>query len=241
MNFTRRDLATDRRVNALLANALAPLLKPSDLVWVHDYHLIPMADELRRAGAKQRIGFFLHTPFPPLGVLATLPHCDDLLKSLCAYDLVGFQTMEDLTAFHNAISRRAGGKISTDGYVHAFDRVLRAGAFPIGIDTEAIAEMASGAVKSRTARRLQESLRGRQLIIGVDRLDYRKGSSTGSKHSPAFSTPVPRTATMSACCRSPPRRAARFLNIVSCGRGSARWWEMWPDALRSSIGRQSSI
>ncbi|MDN4999881.1 alpha,alpha-trehalose-phosphate synthase (UDP-forming) [Bradyrhizobium sp. GCM10027634] len=175
MNFTRRDLAAYRRVNAVLADALAPLLNPSDLVWVHDYHLIPMAEELRRGGATQRIGFFLHTPFPSLGVLATLPHCDDLLKSLCAYDLVGFQTAEDLTAFHDAISRRAEGTISTDGHVHAFDRVLRAGAFPIGIDTEAIAEMASGAVKSRTARRLQESLRGRQLIIGVDRLDYSKG------------------------------------------------------------------
>src|SRR4029450_10722978 len=127
------------------------------------------------AGVTQRIGFFLHTPFPSLGVLATLPHYGDLLKSLCAYDLVGFQTVEDLTAFHDAIVRRAGGKISSDGYVHAFDRVLRAGAFPIGIDAEAIAEMAARAVKSRTARWLQESLRGRQLIIGVDRLDYSKG------------------------------------------------------------------
>ena len=64
MNFTRRDLTAYRRVNALLADALAPLLRPSDLVWVHDYHLIPMAEELRRAGATLRIGFFLHTPFP---------------------------------------------------------------------------------------------------------------------------------------------------------------------------------
>ena len=74
MNFTRRDLAAYRRVNGLLAHALAPLLRPSDLIWVHDYHLILMAEELRRAGAAQRIGFFLHTPFPSLGVLATLPH-----------------------------------------------------------------------------------------------------------------------------------------------------------------------
>jgi trehalose 6-phosphate synthase len=58
MNFTRRDLAAYRRVNAVLADALAPLLSPSDLVWVHDYHLIPMAEELRRAGATQRIGGF---------------------------------------------------------------------------------------------------------------------------------------------------------------------------------------
>jgi trehalose 6-phosphate synthase len=97
------------------------------------------------------------------------------LRSLCAYDLVGFQTIEDLTAFQDAIVRRFDGKVSADGRIHVFDRSLRAGVFPIGIDTEAIADMAARAVKSRTTRRLQESLRGRQLIIGVDRLDYSKG------------------------------------------------------------------
>lgn len=175
VNFARRDFAAYLRVNALLADALAPLLKPSDLIWVHDYHLIPMAEELRRVGAKQRIGFFLHTPFPSLGVLATLPHYVDLLQSLCAYDLVGFQTIDDLTAFHDAIVRRASGEVSPDGGIHACGRVLRSGVFPIGVDPEAIADMAVRAVKSRTTRRLQEGLRGRQLIIGVDRLDYSKG------------------------------------------------------------------
>jgi trehalose-6-phosphate synthase len=48
------------------------MLRPDDLVWVHDYHLIPMAENLRRAGDPQRIGFFLHTPFPSFGVLAVL-------------------------------------------------------------------------------------------------------------------------------------------------------------------------
>jgi trehalose 6-phosphate synthase len=175
VNFTRRDFAAYIRVNTLLADTLAPLLKPNDVVWVHDYHLIPMAEELRRVGAKQRIGFFLHTPFPSLGVLATLPRYVELLRSLCAYDLVGFQTIEDLTAFHDAIIRRAGGKVSADGSVRAFDRDLRSGVFPIGVDPAAIANMAARAVKSRTTRRLQDSLRGRQLIIGVDRLDYSKG------------------------------------------------------------------
>jgi len=175
VNFTRRDFAAYLRVNALLANTLMPLLKPNDVVWVHDYHLIPMAEELRRVGARHRIGFFLHTPFPSLGVLATLPNYVELLRSLCAYDLVGFQTIEDLTAFHDAIIRRAAGKVSADGDVRAFDRDLRSGVFPIGVDPDAIANMAARAVKSRTTRRLQESLRGRQLIIGVDRLDYSKG------------------------------------------------------------------
>ncbi|MCI4679611.1 trehalose-6-phosphate synthase [Rhodoblastus acidophilus] len=175
VNFTRQDFAAYLRVNALLADTLAPLLKPNDLVWVHDYHLIPMAEELRRVGAAQRIGFFLHTPFPSLGVLAALPHYLEILKSLCAYDLVGFQTIEDLTAFHDAIVRRAGGEVSADGRIHAFDHDLRSGVFPIGVDPDAIADMAARAVKSRTTRRLHESLQGRKLIIGVDRLDYSKG------------------------------------------------------------------
>ncbi len=175
VNFTRRDFAAYLRVNALLADSVAPLLNPNDLIWVHDYHLIPMAQELRRAGAVQRIGFFLHTPFPSLGVLATLPQYIDLLKSMCAYDLVGFQTIEDLTAFHDAIVRRGGGRVSADGRIHAFDREFRSGVFPIGVEPEAIADMAAQAVKSRTTRRLRESLRDRQLIIGVDQLDYSKG------------------------------------------------------------------
>jgi trehalose 6-phosphate synthase len=134
-----------------------------------------MAKELRRAGAAHRIGFFLHTPFPSLGVLETFPQYIDLLESLCAYDLVGFQTVEDLTAFQDAIVRRANGKVSRNGRIHAFNRILRSGVFPIGVDPEAVAQMAARAIRSRTTRRLRESLRGRQLIIGVDRLDYSKG------------------------------------------------------------------
>jgi trehalose 6-phosphate synthase len=175
VNFTRRDFAAYLRVNALLAQALAPLLKPSDVIWVHDYHLIPMAQELRRIGSAHRIGFFLHTPFPSLGVLETFPRYLDLLESLCAYDLIGFQTIEDLTAFHDALVRRASGKVSPKTHIHAFNRTLRSGVFPIGVNPDAIADMAVRAVKSRTTRRLQESLRGRRLIIGVDRLDYSKG------------------------------------------------------------------
>jgi trehalose 6-phosphate synthase len=175
VEFTRRDFAAYQRVNTLLAAQLAPMLLPDDLVWVHDYHLIPMAENLRRTGTMQRIGFFLHTPFPSFGVLGVLPHYKDLLQSLCAYDLVGFQTSEDLTAFHDAIVRGAGGEVLSNGSVRAFGRTLRAGVFPIGVDTDAIAEMAIPGVRSRTLRRFEHSLRNQQLIIGVDRLDYSKG------------------------------------------------------------------
>jgi hypothetical protein len=124
-----------------------------------------MAENLRCAGAAQRIGFFLHTPFPSFGVLAVLPHYKNLLEWLCAYDLVGYQSIDDLTAFHDAIVRGASGEVLADGRARAFGRTIRAGVFPIGVDTEAIAEKAGPAVKSRTLRRFEESLRDRRLII----------------------------------------------------------------------------
>jgi len=67
VEFARRHFAACQRVNTLFADHLAPMLLPDDLIWVHDWHLIPMAENLRRAGVTQRIGFFLHTPFPSFG------------------------------------------------------------------------------------------------------------------------------------------------------------------------------
>jgi len=175
MEFDREDLAGYHRVNAFFASKLLPLLRPDDLVWVHDYHLIPLGEELRRKSATQRLGFFLHTPFPAFEVLATLPGYTDLVRSLCAYDLVGFQTANDLSAFHDAIIRGGGGKLLPDGQVHAFGRTLQANVFPIGVDTETIAKMAPAAVGSPTVARFRRSIFEQQLIVGVDRLDYSKG------------------------------------------------------------------
>jgi trehalose 6-phosphate synthase len=221
VKFTRRDFAAYQRVNTLFANNLAPMLLPDDLVWVHDYHLIPMAENRRRAGAEQRLGFFLHTPFPSFGVLAVLPHYKSLLESLCAYDLVGFQTTDDLTAFHDAIVRGASGEDLSDGRVRAFGRTLRAGVFPIGIDTEAIAEMAGPAIKSRTLRRFQQGLRDRRLIIGVDRLDYSKGLEHRFRAFASFLERFPEN-----------RGQVRFLQIATATRSNVPEYR----ALRQRLG-----
>ncbi|MDA1096711.1 MAG: trehalose-6-phosphate synthase, partial [Chloroflexi bacterium] len=81
-----------QRVNRRFAEALYPMLKDGDVVWVHDYHLIPFGRELRRLGWKGRIGFFLHTPFPSSEVFAVLPWARDLLGAVVAYDVVGVHT-----------------------------------------------------------------------------------------------------------------------------------------------------
>jgi trehalose 6-phosphate synthase len=175
IQFDRQQFTGYVRVNRLFAARLIPLLRPDDVIWVQDYHLIPMAAELRQRGVKNRIGFFLHTPFPPPGILTALPHHQQVVEALTDYDLIGFQTAEDLRAFHDYIEREAGGSVDAAGVVEAFGRKCRAGAFPIGIDTEGFARLAADAVNSVQTRRLISSLTGRQLIIGVDRLDYSKG------------------------------------------------------------------
>ncbi|MCG8354976.1 MAG: alpha,alpha-trehalose-phosphate synthase (UDP-forming) [Kiloniellales bacterium] len=174
-DFAQRNFAGYQRVNTLFATRLLPLLKDDDLIWVHDYHLIPLGEQLRAAGCGQRMGFFLHIPWPALEVVLALPNHRRIVRALCSYDLVGFQTINDLRAFHDYILHEAEGEVDADGVVRAFGRVLRADAFPIGIDTEAVAAFAKEAGRSRQTERLKDSLLDRDMMIGVDRLDYSKG------------------------------------------------------------------
>jgi trehalose 6-phosphate synthase len=175
IGFTRRDLAGYLRVNRNFARALAPMLQPDDLIWVHDYHLIPLGEALRQLECRQPIGFFLHTPFPAAELLRILPNHRELVASLCAYDVVGFQTAVDLESFRDYLLRQGGGEDLGGGRLRAFGRVVRVGVFPIGIDVATVARQAEEAEESRQMRRLTESIRDRSLIIGVDRIDYSKG------------------------------------------------------------------
>lgn len=172
----RRDAArTYLDVNRRFARMLAPLIAPDDLVWVHDYHLFPLGQELRKLGIANRVGFFLHTPFPPAEVLMALPRCEALIEAMCDYDLVGFQTEEGVRDFVGCIKEIGRGSDLGDGAVAAFGRRSRAAAFPIGIDTEGFVDLAQRASASHEQQRLDESLAGRPLVLGVDRLDYSKG------------------------------------------------------------------
>jgi trehalose 6-phosphate synthase len=175
VQFSRRDLSGYLRVNRMFAHALAPMLAPHDLVWVHDYHLIPLGEELRKLDRTEPIGFFLHTPFPAAELLRVLPNHQHLARALCAYDLVGFQTQSDLDGFRDYLLRWAGGEELGHGVLRAFGRVTRAQVFPIGIDMATVSAQAEAADSSRHMRRLRQSLGDRALMIGVDRLDYSKG------------------------------------------------------------------
>jgi len=173
--FSRDDFEAYQEVNALFCEKLLPLLKRGDQIWVHDYHLIPLGERLREAGIKRPLGFFLHIPFPELEVLTTLPRHHDLVKALCAYDVLGFQTHNDLRAFHDYIVCEAKGEIRGDNLVRAFGRTLRAEVFPISINDVEFENYASQAPNSTWYKRLRKHPGNRGWILGVDRLDYSKG------------------------------------------------------------------
>ena len=159
--FRRDDLASYNAVNSAFAQALVPLLLPDDLIWVHDYHLFPLGQALRDLGVACPIGFFLHVPFPPPAVFDCLPQADKLLRTLAAYDVVGVQIAEDA---ENLNALLAG-----------LDNPVRAAPFPVGINPEAFSKAAGRTEIGPEVLRLEESLAGRALILGVDRMDYSKG------------------------------------------------------------------
>jgi trehalose 6-phosphate synthase len=143
---------------------------------VHDYHLIPLASELRKVGADVPIGFFLHVPFPGFDVLQALPDRNYLLRSLCAYDVVGFHTARDLASFREAMAQpEVGARIDDDYTLTVADRTLHADVYPIGIDVDGLIAFAAESQGESEVMRTARGLDGRQFIIGVDRLDYSKG------------------------------------------------------------------
>jgi trehalose 6-phosphate synthase len=172
--FNSVDLSGYLRVNSRFADALSPFITPDDVVWVHDYHLLPFAKELRARGHNNPIGFFLHIPCPPPDIIEALPHHDETMGALSHYDLVGMQTDQDA---HN-LSRyfiALGGNQRGSGSFEFEGRKVRVRAFPVAIATAVYSRAARNSVKSTLVTELRDSLVGKRLILGVDRLDYSKG------------------------------------------------------------------
>ncbi|MCR4264692.1 trehalose-6-phosphate synthase [Nitratireductor sp. ZSWI3] len=163
------------RVNRRLARQLLPQLYPDDIVWVHDYHLLPFARCLRRAGAKHRIGFFLHIPFPPPELLTASPNHAALIEAMLDYDLIGFQTSTDLMNFHRYIEEHALGMITIDNAVCTRTGTTRCGRFPISIDVEDFRRMAESADDDFRIDEVRRNILKQKQIVGIDRLDYSKG------------------------------------------------------------------
>ncbi|MGE8375996.1 MAG: alpha,alpha-trehalose-phosphate synthase (UDP-forming), partial [Diaphorobacter nitroreducens] len=164
-----------RRVNQMFARKLLPLLREDDVIWVHDYHLIPLAAELRALGCRQRIGFFLHVPVPPPLILAALPQHEWLMRSFFAYDLVGLQSEADVVHFTRYMVNEAHAQELDGQRLRAFNATVRVAAFPIGIDVQEFQRLGRAPDAVQTCEALRAEYSRRQLLLGIDRLDYSKG------------------------------------------------------------------
>jgi trehalose 6-phosphate synthase len=212
-------------VNAQFASQLAKLLQPDDAVWVHDYQLIPLGRYLRQQGFRGPIGFFLHIPFPHRQVLRVLPRYTELVRDLCHYDLVGFQTDDDLRSFLSCVdpeSRLAGSR----NRLEVGGRSVRVGVYPIGVDVDAVGAAAATSVSQEKVLRMTESLLGRKLIIGVDRLDYSKGLTERFAAFEHFLETFPAN-----------RGRVTFLQIAPLSRGDVHAYSEIRHALEAAAGR----
>jgi trehalose 6-phosphate synthase len=162
------------RVNDRFADTVRPLIEADDIVWVQDYHMFPLGSALRKRGCENRMGFFLHIPWPPRRLLAVLPEAAELVRHLFDYDVIGFHTSEWLESFCDYAIDELGAERDGEALVLG-ERRLMVMADPIGIDASEFIAASRSSVARLTYRRMRDSAVGRDLIVGVDRLDYSKG------------------------------------------------------------------
>jgi len=174
-------------VNRKFAEAVALEAEEGDFLWIHDYHLIGVAEGLRAKGVRNSIGFFLHIPFPSPDLFLRLPWRFEILRSLLHYDLIGFQTLRDRDKFIRALRVLVPAvkvdDMSGTATVRVGSRHVRVGVFPISIDFEEFAGTAAGAPVEARMKELKAAHevpsvtepRPTKIILGVDRLDYTKG------------------------------------------------------------------
>lgn len=174
--YDQNDWETYRRVNHIFCDAILDILRPGDVVWVHDYQLLLLPQMIRKRAPGARIGFFLHIPFPNFEVFRHLPTRwrREILAGMLGADLIGFHTHDYTQYFLHSVFRTLGyehnlGEITMGG------EVRKAETFPIGIDYEKFMRAASSAEVQAIRARFEEGLHERKAIFSVDRLDYSKG------------------------------------------------------------------
>lgn len=175
IRFKAEDYASYTAVNETYADQVQAHYRPQDAIWVHDYHLLLLGRNLRARGIAAPIGFFLHTPFPSADAMSAVPCHKELIEALLAYDLIGFQSRNDLANFSDYVVRHLGGTVSREGKVKAGGFRSQAGVFPIGIDPQGSSTLSCLPEVHELSRRLEPCFRHRYSVIGADRLDYSKG------------------------------------------------------------------
>ena len=224
----RADWDAYKRVNRVFADAALPSARNGDLVWVHDYHLMLVPEMIREQVPDARIGFFLHIPFPATDVFRLLPWRTEILEGLLGADLVGFHTSSYSRHFATALRHLLDVEISGD---HAWfrGRPVRIGTFPMGVDVARFEALAASPAVERRLEAMRRDVGDRQLIVGVDRLDYTKG--------------IPRRllAFERFLARHPERRdSVRFIQVAVPSRGEAGEYRAFRRTVNEIVGRINS-
>ncbi len=162
------------KTNRLFCGEVASVLRPGDLVWVHDYHLMLLPKMLRETMPDIPIGFFLHIPFPSSEIFRLLPQRREILEGMLGADLVGFHTHDYVNHFLNSVRRLVGHEHSC-GSIVTGERVVRADSFPMGIDYEKYADAGKDATVRKEIEKHMRKFGQQTIILSVDRLDYTKG------------------------------------------------------------------
>lgn len=164
------------KVNALFAETLVPMLRPDDVIWIHDYQLMLLPGMLRARAPKATIGFFLHIPFPSYEIFRTLPTewKMSLLRGLMGADLVGFHTYDYVEHFVQSVRMVLGADTSFRSIQYQ-NRLVKADLFPIGIDYKKFNEAGNAPEVQELRAEVTRNFEGKKIIFSVDRLDYTKG------------------------------------------------------------------
>lgn len=165
-----------REVNERFADAVAEIIQPGDVVWVHDYHFMLLPALIRKRVPGANIGFFLHIPFPGYEIFRQMPRqwCIEMLEGLLGADLIGFHTHDYTQYFLRSVLRMLGHE-HTMGNIVVGDRLVKADTFPMGIDFQRYHGAVDTAEVQKEINELTQALPDTKIILSIDRLDYTKG------------------------------------------------------------------
>ncbi|HEY2986830.1 MAG TPA: bifunctional alpha,alpha-trehalose-phosphate synthase (UDP-forming)/trehalose-phosphatase [Candidatus Binatia bacterium] len=165
-----------KKVNEVFAESMLEVIHPDDVLWVHDYHLMLLPNLLRKMFPKIRLGFFLHIPFPQLEIFRLLPAAwrQEILEGLLGADVIGFHTHDYMEYFLRCVQRILGYKHKV-GHLRVGQRMVKVGAFPMGVDFKKFESTAKSPEGRKKKEELRKTFGNTKIILSVDRQDYSKG------------------------------------------------------------------
>lgn len=165
-----------KEVNEIFCSAVMEIIRPDDIVWIHDYHLMLLPRLIREKMPDIPIGFFLHIPFPSYEISQLLPRNwrREILHGILGADLIGFHT-QDYTQYFLRCVLRIIGYEHCMGEIILEDRVVKADTLPMGIDFERFRNATNSPDVQNEKEKLRKTLADFKLVFSIDRLDYTKG------------------------------------------------------------------